>query len=155
VVGVAHGAKVGRLPVPCRAGETCRQCVQQTSAHGDEIDRFRVIARISHPPNVGTSTSPQPYGLEGPNLAHLQHIVRCRGNCKQFANIRQRLGYTLAGTCAKIAKLQIWHFFPGGPAPCWGPLPPNFLCCFVDPLQLYKAANSHVSSSYHVQKHRN
>jgi len=113
------------------------------------------FAPISDPSDVAASTSPQPYGVEGPNLAHLQHIVRSRGHCKQFANIRQRLGYTLAQKWAKMARLQIWHFFPGGPAPCRGPLPPNLLCHFVDPLELYKALNSQVSSSYHLQKHRN
>ena len=113
------------------------------------------FARISDHPDVTASTSPQPKGLEGPNLAHLQHIVRGRGHCKQFANILQRLGYTLARIWAKMAKLQIWPFFPGGPAPSRGPLPPNFLCHFVAPMELYKTFNSQVSSSYHLQKHRN
>ena len=72
------------------------------------------FARISDPPDVAASTSPQPYGLEGPNLADLQHIVRARGHCKQFANIRQRLGYTLARKWDKMATLEIWHFFSGG-----------------------------------------
>jgi len=113
------------------------------------------FARISDPPDVAASTSPQPYGLEGPNLAHLQHIVRARGHCKQFANIRQRLGYTLARKWANMEKLQIWHFFPGGPAPCRGPLPPNFLHDFEVPSDLYKTHNRHVFRSYHLQKHRN
>ena len=60
VVGVAHGAKVGRLPVPRQAAETCRQCVQQTSAHGGEVDRSRVICAYLGPPDVAASTSPQP-----------------------------------------------------------------------------------------------
>ena len=59
VVGVAHGAKVGRLPVPRQAADTCRQCVQQTSAHGDEVDRSRVICAYLAPPDVTASTSPQ------------------------------------------------------------------------------------------------
>jgi len=98
------------------------------------------FARISDPSDVAASTSPQPYGLEGPNLANLQHIVRSRGHRKQFANIRQGLGYTVARKWAKMAKLQIWHFFSGGPAPCRGPLPPNFLYHFVVPSEFYNGS---------------
>jgi len=49
VVGVAHGAKVGRLPVARQVADTRRQCLQQTSAHGDEIDRSRVICAYLGP----------------------------------------------------------------------------------------------------------
>jgi len=107
------------------------------------------FARISIPP-VLTSTSPQPYGLEGPNLANVQPIVHRRGNCTQFSNIRQGLGYTLARKWAKMANLQNWHFIPGGPARCRGPLRTNYLCHFVAPSDLYKAHNSQVSASFPV-----
>ena len=50
VVGVAHGANVGRHPVPRHAAETCRQCLQQTSVHGDEVDWYRVICAYLGPP---------------------------------------------------------------------------------------------------------
>ena len=65
VVGVAHGAKVGRLPVPCQAAETCRQRVQQTSAHGDKIDRCRIICAYLAPPRC--------YGV------HIYPTLRARG----------------------------------------------------------------------------
>jgi len=60
VVGVAHGAKVRPLSVARQAAETCRQRVQQTSAHGDEIDPCRVICAYLGHPDVTASTSPQP-----------------------------------------------------------------------------------------------
>jgi len=113
------------------------------------------FAPISDPSDVGASTAPQPYGLEGPNVAHLQHIVRGRRICKQFANIREGLGYTLARRWAKMAKLQIWHFVPGDPAPCRGPLHQIFLCHFVAPREIYNRFNAQVSSAYHLQKHHN
>ena len=114
-----------------------------------------VLCIVSLPPNVATSSSPQPYGLEVPNVAHLQHIVRSRGYCKQFANIPQGLGCTRARKWPKWQNCKIDTFFRGGPAPCRGPLPPNLLCHFVAPIENYKFSNSQVSSSYHLQKHRN
>jgi len=60
---VAHGVKVGRHPVPRQAAETCRQCLQQTSAHGDEVDRCRVICEnISNPPMLRRPHLPNPKG---------------------------------------------------------------------------------------------
>jgi len=49
VVGVAYGANVRRLPVPCEAAEKCRQCRQQTSVQGDEVGWSRVICAYLEP----------------------------------------------------------------------------------------------------------
>jgi len=56
------------------------------------------------PPDVSASTSPRPYGPEGPNLAHLQSIVRSTVHHKHFANNHPKIGQN-----AKIANLAFFR----------------------------------------------
>jgi len=62
------------------------------------------LSRFCPPPDVSASTSPRPYGPEGPNLAHLQSIVRSTVHRKQFANNRPKIGQN-----AKIANLALFR----------------------------------------------